>query len=81
MTVGPTALDAKVLVLNKVYSAIRVVDAFKAFNLLIADKAEVIAVEPNIWQQCQFTKMLTPTRLNGLANVRRLIREKAEAWK
>jgi sulfur transfer protein SufE len=25
--------------------------------------------------------MLTPTRLNGLANVRRLIREKAEAWK
>jgi 5-methylcytosine-specific restriction endonuclease McrA len=45
MTVGPTALDAKVLVLNKVYSAIRVVDAFKAFNLLIADKAEVIAVE------------------------------------
>lgn len=41
---------------------------------------EVVAVEPEIWQQCQFTKMLTPTRLNGLTNVRRLIREKAAAW-
>ena len=45
-----------------------------------AKPAEVIAVEPEIWQQCQFTKMLTPTRLNGLANVRQLIREKAAAW-
>lgn len=45
-----------------------------------ATPAEVLAVEPEIWQQCQFTKMLTPTRLNGLANVRRLIREKAAAW-
>ena len=44
-----------------------------------ATPAEVVAVEPDIWQQCQFTKMLTPTRLNGLANVRRLIREKAVA--
>jgi cysteine desulfuration protein SufE len=42
--------------------------------------AEVIAVEPQLWQQCQFTKILSPTRLNGLANVRRLIREKATAW-
>lgn len=45
-----------------------------------ATPAEVVAVEPDIWQQCQFTKMLTPTRLNGLANVRRLIREKAAEW-
>jgi cysteine desulfuration protein SufE len=42
-----------------------------------ATPAEVIEVEPEIWQQCHFTKMLTPTRLNGLANVRRLIRERA----
>jgi len=45
-----------------------------------ATPAEVIAVEPAIWQQCQFTKMLSPTRLNGLANVRRMIREKAAEW-
>jgi cysteine desulfuration protein SufE len=42
-----------------------------------ATPAEVVEVEPEIWQQCHFTKMLTPTRLNGLANVRRLIRERA----
>jgi cysteine desulfuration protein SufE len=45
-----------------------------------ATPAEVVAVEPDIWQQCQFTKMLSPTRLNGLANVRRMIREKAAEW-
>lgn len=44
-----------------------------------ATSAEVVEVEPEIWQKCQFTKMLTPTRLNGLTNVRRLIREKAAA--
>ena len=38
-------LDAKVLVLNRMYSAIRVVDARRAFTLLIKNIAEVIAVE------------------------------------
>jgi len=42
--------------------------------------AEVIAVEPEIWQQCHFTKMLSPTRLNGLSQVRRLLREKTATW-
>lgn len=45
-----------------------------------ATPAEVIEVEPDLWQLCHFTKMLTPTRLNGLANVRRMIREQAAAW-
>lgn len=45
-----------------------------------ATPAEVVEVEPELWQQCQFMQMLTPTRLNGLANVRRLIREQAAAW-
>lgn len=45
-----------------------------------ATPAEVVEIEPEIWQQCQFIKMLSPTRLNGLANVRRLIREKAKGW-
>ncbi len=38
-------LDAKVLVLNRAYSAIRVVDARRAFTLLIKNIAESIAVE------------------------------------
>lgn len=40
-----SALDAKVLVLNKVYSAIRIVDARRAFTLLSKEHAEVVSVE------------------------------------
>jgi len=32
--------------------------------------AEVASVEPEIWIACGFTKLLSPTRLNGLASVR-----------
>jgi len=39
------ALDAKVLVLNRLYTAIRVIDARRAFTLLVKEIAEVIAVE------------------------------------
>jgi hypothetical protein len=39
------ALDARVLVLNKLYSAVRVVDARRAFTLLCKGSAEVISVE------------------------------------
>lgn len=42
--------------------------------------AEAAAVEPRIWEACGFTKLLSPTRLNGLANVRKRIREMAQAW-
>ena len=38
-------LDAKVLVLNRVYAAVRIVDARRAFTLLVKDVAEVISVE------------------------------------
>lgn len=38
-------LDAKVLVLNKFYAAIRVVSARRAFSLLVRDAAEVIHVD------------------------------------
>lgn len=40
-----SALDSKVLVLNRVYAAIRVVDARRAFTLLVKQAAEVIALE------------------------------------
>ncbi len=45
MTAVATALDAKVLVLNRLYTAVRVVDARRAFTLLVKQVAEVIAVE------------------------------------
>lgn len=45
-----------------------------------ADPAEAAVVEPRVWEACGFTKMLSPTRLNGLANMRLKIREMAEGW-
>jgi len=42
--------------------------------------AEAAVVEPEIWEACAFTKVLSPTRLNGLANMRRRIREVAEGF-
>lgn len=45
MTGTPTALNSHVLVLNKLWMAIRVVDARKAFSMLVRDMAEVIRVD------------------------------------
>lgn len=45
-----------------------------------SDPAEVAAIEPKIWEDCGFTKMLSPTRLNGLANMRNRIREMADQF-
>lgn len=42
---GITGLDTKVLVLNKLYVAIRVISARRAFCLLVKDLAEVIYVD------------------------------------
>ena len=39
------ALDDKVLVLNRLYAAVRVIGARRAFSLLFAERAEVISVE------------------------------------
>lgn len=45
MTSAPTALNSHVLVLNKMWMAIRVIDARKAFSMLVRDMAEVIRVD------------------------------------
>ena len=37
-------------------------------------------VEPDVWQKCGFIKILTPTRLNGLAAVRARIKELSLNW-
>ncbi|HEY1049257.1 MAG TPA: SufE family protein [Prosthecobacter sp.] len=42
--------------------------------------AEAATVEPMVWHACGFTKLLSPTRLNGLANVRNRIRAMAQGW-
>lgn len=47
-------LDCKVLVLNRVYAAIRVVDARRAFSLLAKDVAEVIAIEDGAYRNYDF---------------------------
>ena len=43
-------LDSKVLVLNRLYTAVRVVDARRAFCLLVKNVAEVIAVEDGTYR-------------------------------
>lgn len=40
-----SGLDSKVLVLNKMYLAVRVISARRAFSLLVRDLAEVISVD------------------------------------
>lgn len=40
--------------------------------------SEVASEEPIIWERLGFTKQITPTRLNGLAAVRSVIRKVAE---
>lgn len=47
-------LDAKVLVLNRVYSAIRVISARRAFSLLFRDLAEVIHVDDGVYANYDF---------------------------
>ena len=44
-----------------------------------ATPADALAVEPTIFDELGFTRMVTPTRLNGLAAVRARIREMAAA--
>src|SRR5258705_79327 len=51
-------LDSKVLVLNKLYMAIRVVSARRAFIMLAKDLAEVIHVDEGKYQNFNFTSWL-----------------------
>jgi cysteine desulfuration protein SufE len=43
-----------------------------------ATPEEIVSVEPEIFDTLGISNNLTPTRLNGLANVRRVIREFAQ---
>ncbi len=51
---GPSGLHSQVLLLNRVYAAIRVIDARRAFSLLAKEVAEVIAVEDGTYRNYDF---------------------------
>ncbi|MBA4027617.1 MAG: HNH endonuclease [Planctomyces sp.] len=51
---APTALDSKVLVLNKLYMAIRVISARRAFTMLVRDLAEVVQVDQGAYVSYDF---------------------------
>lgn len=51
---GSLGLDAKVLVLNKLYMAIRVIPARRAFSLLACDLAEVIHIDDGAYLTYDF---------------------------
>jgi len=55
MLTGPTVLNEKVLVLNRLYTAVRIVSARRAFVMLFKDAAEVIAVESGQYLNYDFS--------------------------
>ena len=71
---GAGGLDAKVLVLNRHYSAIRVIDARRAFVLLAKEIAEVIAVEDGSYVSYPFTTW------TELSEFRKQFEEKDHDW-
>lgn len=55
VTVGASALDASVLVLNKLYMAIHVVSCRRAFTLLCKELAEVVHInDEGVWSSYNF---------------------------
>lgn len=55
VTVGASALDASVLVLNKLYMAIHVVSVRRAFTLLCKELAEVVHIDDaGVWTNHDF---------------------------
>ncbi len=54
MIVQPAGLNANVLVLNRLYMAVRVVNARRAFSLLFRNLAEVISVEDGKYASYDF---------------------------
>lgn len=51
---GSAGLDAKVLVLNKMYVAVRVISAKRAFALLVREAAEIIDVNEGLYSNYDF---------------------------
>jgi 5-methylcytosine-specific restriction endonuclease McrA len=54
MTTLASGLDTKVLVLNRIYTAVRVIDARRAFTMLVKDIAEVVSIENGAYANYSF---------------------------
>ncbi|MHC5024204.1 MAG: HNH endonuclease [Planctomycetota bacterium] len=63
MTAIAAALDEKVLVLNRLYTAIRVISARRAFIMLVKQAAEVIAVEAGYYRNYDFDSWIEVAEL------------------
>lgn len=62
-SLGDHGLDAKVLVLNKVYVALRVISARRAFALLSRDAAEIIHIEQGHYVNYDFSSWIEISEL------------------
>lgn len=71
---GASGLDAKVLVLNRYFSAIRIIDARRAFVLLAKEIAEVVAVEDGSYVSYAFHTW------TELSEFRKQFEEKEHDW-
>jgi 5-methylcytosine-specific restriction endonuclease McrA len=74
MTAVPVALDEKVLVLNRLYTAIRVISARRAFVMLFKQAAEVVAVEDGQYVNYDFESW------TEIADLQRQFEPHAHAW-
>ncbi|MCZ6735878.1 MAG: HNH endonuclease [Planctomycetota bacterium] len=74
MTVLPLVLNEKVLVLNRLYAAIRVISARRAFIMLCKQAAEVIAVEDGQYVNYDFESW------TEIAELQREFEPDAHAW-
>jgi len=63
MEIAASALDSHVLVLNKHYMAIRVVNARRAFSLLFRDLAEVVSLEAGQYVNYDFDSWVEVSEL------------------
>ncbi|MCZ6493856.1 MAG: HNH endonuclease [Planctomycetota bacterium] len=74
MTAIPLVLNEKVLVLNRLYAAIRVISARRAFIMLCKQAAEVIAVEDGQYVNYDFESW------TQIAELQREFEPDAHAW-
>ncbi len=74
MTALPLVLNEKVLVLNRLYAAIRVISARRAFIMLCKQAAEVIAVEDGQYVNYDFESW------TQIAELQREFEPDAHAW-
>ncbi|MDY7109195.1 MAG: HNH endonuclease [Planctomycetota bacterium] len=74
MPVVSAALDEKVLVLNRLYTAVRVVSARRAFILLCKRAAEVIAVENGRYLNYDFESWIE------VAQLQRQVEAESHTW-